>query len=86
MSSAYTAGRCICRASHWPERPFRFGLGLESVRRETARRGFRLAGLDGSRGVGRGSAASGFGVVSTRQNFLILSVMRMPSMVYRPFR
>ena len=75
-------------AFHRPERPFRFaflvGLGLARVRRATTRRGFRVAGFDGAGAVAFASGAVGGGVVSNGQNFLVLSVTGIFSMVYRP--
>jgi len=75
-------------AFHRPERPFRFaflvGLGLARVRRATTRRSFRLAGFDSAGAGGFASGTAGVGVVSSGQNFLVLSVTRMCSMVCRP--
>jgi len=75
-------------AFHRPERPFRFAflvdLGLARVRRATTRRGFRLAGFDSAGAVAFASGAVGGGVVSSGQNFLVLSVTRIFSMVCRP--
>src|SRR5258707_11726112 len=77
-------------AFHRPERPFRFaflvGLGLARVRRATTRRGFRMAGFDSAGAAGFASGAVGGSVVSSGQNFLVLSVTRILAMVYRPLR
>jgi len=73
---------------HWPERPFRFaflvGLGLARVRRANTPGDFRLAGSDRAGAVGFPSGAVGVGLVSSGQNFLVLSLTRMFSMVCRP--
>ena len=75
-------------ATHRPERFFRFAfladLGLAGLRSGTVRRGFRLAGFDSAGAIGFASGAVGFGAVSSRQNFWILSVTRMSSIVCRP--
>jgi hypothetical protein len=60
------------------------GVTLASVRRDTAGLGFRLASFGGVADVTLGSREVGFGGVSSRQNCLILSVMRMSRIVYLP--